>query len=176
MEEDDKGCPMIRMGVSGWVLLQVPAYPGSPGPKAIKRLCVCVCVHSHMAYDGCLKPIYLSWADSPENQNTKRNVLWHSLNVIIVECDMKWQFFMRVKCGRIGISSTLQQQSDTVDMPLPGSHEQRWPTNRITSVDQLFQVAYHKQSYTHLSWQKKFTGRPNLKYFLQWQCLSIIQV
>ena len=30
------------MGVSGWVFLQVLAYPGSPGPKAIKRLCVCV--------------------------------------------------------------------------------------------------------------------------------------
>jgi len=44
MEEDDKGCPMIRMGVSGWVFLLVPAYPGSPGPKAIKRLCVCVSV------------------------------------------------------------------------------------------------------------------------------------
>jgi len=26
MEEDDKGCPMIRMGVSGWVFLLVPAY------------------------------------------------------------------------------------------------------------------------------------------------------
>jgi len=32
------------MGVSGWVFLLVPAYPGSPGPRAIKRLCVCVCV------------------------------------------------------------------------------------------------------------------------------------
>jgi len=44
MEEDDKGCPMIRMGVSGSVFLLVPAYPGYPGPKAVKRLCVCVCV------------------------------------------------------------------------------------------------------------------------------------
>jgi len=43
MEEDDKGCPMIRMGVSGWVFLLVPAYPGCPGPKAVKRLCVCSC-------------------------------------------------------------------------------------------------------------------------------------
>ena len=43
MEEDDKGCPMIRIGVSGWVFLLVPAYPGCPGPKAVK-LCVCVCV------------------------------------------------------------------------------------------------------------------------------------
>jgi len=41
MEEDDKGCPMIRMGVSGWMFLLVP---GSPGQKAVKRLCVCVCV------------------------------------------------------------------------------------------------------------------------------------
>ena len=44
MEEDDKGCPMIRMGVSGWMFLLVPAYPGGPGQKAVKRLCVCVCV------------------------------------------------------------------------------------------------------------------------------------
>ena len=27
-----------------WFVLLVPAYPGSPGKKAIKRLCVCVCV------------------------------------------------------------------------------------------------------------------------------------
>ena len=35
---------MIRMGVSGCVFLLVPAYPGCPGPKAVKRLCVCMCV------------------------------------------------------------------------------------------------------------------------------------
>jgi len=39
MEEVDKGCPMISMGVSGWMFLLVPAYPGSPGQKAV----VCVC-------------------------------------------------------------------------------------------------------------------------------------
>ena len=44
MEEDDKGCPMIRMGVRGWLFLLVPAYPGCHGPSAVKRLCVCVCV------------------------------------------------------------------------------------------------------------------------------------
>ena len=42
MEEDDKGCPMIRMGVSGWVFVLLPTYLGCPGPKAVKRLCVCV--------------------------------------------------------------------------------------------------------------------------------------
>ena len=40
----DKGYPVIRMGVSGWMFLLVLAYPGSPGPKAVKHLCVCVCV------------------------------------------------------------------------------------------------------------------------------------
>ena len=38
MEEDDKGCPMIRLGVSGWVFLLVPAYPGCPGQTAVKWL------------------------------------------------------------------------------------------------------------------------------------------
>ena len=37
MEEDDKGCPIIRMGVSGCMFLLVPAYPGCPGSKAVKR-------------------------------------------------------------------------------------------------------------------------------------------
>ena len=37
MEKDDKGSTMIRMGVSGWMFLLIPAYPGCPGSKAIKR-------------------------------------------------------------------------------------------------------------------------------------------
>ena len=44
MEEVDKGCLMIRTGASGWVFLLVPAYPGSPGHRAINQLCVCVCL------------------------------------------------------------------------------------------------------------------------------------
>ena len=28
------------MGVSGWMFLLVPAYPGSPGPRAVKPLCL----------------------------------------------------------------------------------------------------------------------------------------
>jgi len=45
MEEDDKGCPMIRLGVSGRVFLLVPAYPGCPGQKPLNG-CVCVCIGS----------------------------------------------------------------------------------------------------------------------------------
>jgi len=44
----DKGCPMIRMGV----FLLVLAYPGSPRPKAIKRLFVCVHKIEHLTITG----------------------------------------------------------------------------------------------------------------------------
>ena len=37
MEEADKDWMMIRM-VGGWVFLLVPAHPGSPGQRAVKRL------------------------------------------------------------------------------------------------------------------------------------------
>ena len=37
MEKDDKGSTLIRMGVSGGKFLLVPAYPGCPGSKAVKR-------------------------------------------------------------------------------------------------------------------------------------------
>ena len=37
MEEADKDWMMIRM-VGGWVFLLIPAHPGSPGQRAVKRL------------------------------------------------------------------------------------------------------------------------------------------
>ena len=37
MEKGDKGSMMIRMGVTGWMFLLVPVYPGCPGSKAVKR-------------------------------------------------------------------------------------------------------------------------------------------
>jgi len=33
---------MIRMGVSELMFLLVPAYPGIPGHRVVKRLCECV--------------------------------------------------------------------------------------------------------------------------------------
>jgi len=38
MEKGDKGSTLTRMGVSGWMFLLVPAYPGCPGQRAIKWL------------------------------------------------------------------------------------------------------------------------------------------
>jgi len=48
MEKDDKESTLIRMGVSGWKFLLVPAYPGCPGSKAVKRsLLLLLYRHTH---------------------------------------------------------------------------------------------------------------------------------
>jgi len=38
MEKGDKGSTLTRMGVSGWMFLLVPAYPGCPEQTAVKWL------------------------------------------------------------------------------------------------------------------------------------------
>jgi len=45
MEEADKDWIMVGM-VGGRVFLMVPAHPGSPGQRAVKRLLLC-CVMSY---------------------------------------------------------------------------------------------------------------------------------
>ena len=45
MEKGDKGSTLTRMGVSGWMFLLVPAYPGCPGQTAIKRLLLLCCCY-----------------------------------------------------------------------------------------------------------------------------------
>jgi len=42
MEEADKDWMMIKM-VDGWVFLLVPAHPGSPWQRAVKRLLFFLC-------------------------------------------------------------------------------------------------------------------------------------
>ena len=54
MEKDDKGTTMIRMGVSGWMFLLVPAYPGCPGWKAVKRSLLLFCCFSCDIYRAVL--------------------------------------------------------------------------------------------------------------------------
>jgi len=43
MEEVDKGCLMVRMGVSGWIFLLVPACPGSPDKRPLNGCSSCSC-------------------------------------------------------------------------------------------------------------------------------------
>jgi len=51
MEKDDKGSTMIRMGVSGSMFLLVPAYPGCPGSKAVKRSSLLLLLHVQIPLD-----------------------------------------------------------------------------------------------------------------------------
>jgi len=59
MEKDDKGGTMIRMGVSGWMFLLVPAYPGCPGLKAVKRSLLLLLLQGVTA--SWPVPIYTAW-------------------------------------------------------------------------------------------------------------------
>jgi len=47
MEEADKDWMLIRM-VGGWVFLLVPAHPGSPGQRAVKRLLLLLLLLSYV--------------------------------------------------------------------------------------------------------------------------------
>jgi len=53
MEEADKDWVTIRM-VGGWVFLLVPAHPGSPGQRAVKRSWCC-CSYSNVIVSIFLK-------------------------------------------------------------------------------------------------------------------------
>jgi len=72
MEEVDRGCPMIRMGVSGWMFLLVLAHPGSPAQTAVKQLCVCVCVCIVHRCCGMLLMLYRSTWCATEQQRSAR--------------------------------------------------------------------------------------------------------
>ena len=39
---------MSRRGVSGSMFLLVPAHPGRPGQRVVKRSCVCVCMYERI--------------------------------------------------------------------------------------------------------------------------------
>jgi len=46
------------------VFLRIPAYPGGPGPTAVKRSCVCVCVRGRIGCSagGRMKVGFVSYA------------------------------------------------------------------------------------------------------------------
>ena len=69
MEEVDKGCLMIRMGVSGWMFHLVPAHLGSPGQRAVKQLCV----WCHGSRQCMLLPSICSSAEWPLVRENRKN-------------------------------------------------------------------------------------------------------
>jgi len=61
MEKGDKGSTMIRMGVSGWMFLLVPAYPGCPGSKAVKRSSLLLLYWCHVLEQMLFCSYFCSW-------------------------------------------------------------------------------------------------------------------
>ena len=67
MEKGDKGSTSTRMGVSGWMFLLVPAYPGVPDKRPLNGCCCCWWVflnrYSCVAYKRlyCDYKYHLSW-------------------------------------------------------------------------------------------------------------------
>ena len=124
MEEVDKGCPMIRMGVSGWVFLLVLAYPGSAGLRAVKR-CVCILyrwytprniltacrsyvlerMNTHTQHILCCVCV---WDDSRRNcllaviQTVSRGYTWHLffLSLFPSRSHVSFSLFFFVRCPR----------------------------------------------------------------------------
>ena len=56
---------MSRRGVSGWMFLLVPAHLGSPRQRAVKRLCVCVCVLHNSFMDRLVSKFAIHFAKYP---------------------------------------------------------------------------------------------------------------
>ena len=131
MEEDDKGCPMIRMGVSGWMFLLVRAYPVSPGQKAVKRLCVCVwnqqwqvfIVISPPQIHICIVTILYNWpAHAPSSQKCpSRGGDWNPMQRKVVQTSMP--------PNGIAIGSAVLHSSQVCM-----THTDTWATLRATCV------------------------------------------
>ena len=71
MEKGDKGSTLTRMGVSGWMFLLVPAYPGCPGKMAVKWLLL-----------SSLFPLLTDML--PGRSTSEVMILWHYTNLFII--------------------------------------------------------------------------------------------
>jgi len=63
--------------------LLVPAYPGSPGPTAVKRLCVCVCVCVCV-----LVPYISGWVRSLARQISTQTSSWTHAHLALPHGDV----------------------------------------------------------------------------------------
>jgi len=57
------GFSEIQIGVT----FLVPAHPGSPGKRAIKRVCVCVCFYCHADHSCCFALAICSDSDGDDD-------------------------------------------------------------------------------------------------------------
>ena len=78
---------MSRRGVSRWMFLLVPAHPGRPGQRAVKRSCVFVCLYiilgskggrsvnlNHKQISGLSRTFSFNFKDFPGPGNFKEKI------------------------------------------------------------------------------------------------------
>jgi len=66
------------------MFLLVPAYPGSPGQKAVKRLCVCVLRHGSKFSQQCILTIHTK-TSTADTQITNQLSVVHVMLVLTAE-------------------------------------------------------------------------------------------
>jgi len=66
------------------MFLLVPAYPGSPGQKAVQRLCVCVLRHGSKFSQQCILKIHTK-TSAADTQITNRLSVVHVMLVLTAE-------------------------------------------------------------------------------------------
>jgi len=99
MEKDDKGSTLIRIGVSGWGFLLVPAYPGCPGSKAVKRSLLLF----HIGILNCITVVrcpdnWIRIQDISQKNSPQLTVNKNSVSVITLQ-QRKWLTVEDARCG-----------------------------------------------------------------------------
>ena len=90
MEKGDKGSKLTRMGVSGWMFLLVPAYPGCPGQTAVKWLLLLLLLLLFMGYISALTYYYLLLITSQSCHASKQKPRSSTIGVIRCVRMLSW--------------------------------------------------------------------------------------
>jgi len=129
---------MIRMGVSGWMFLLVPAYPGCPGSKAVKRSLLLLLSRT-------------TWVSRYQKGKT-------SLDFTEAR-DSEWQWH---QLGHMQVCTSLQTYNHASTLPLnflqTGCPSCR-PTNSVKALKGLQLLQY---------WQQKAVLLPPMTKWLLW--------
>ena len=75
-------CSKIQIGFT----FLVPAYPGSPGQRAVKRVCVCVCLQSIRSQAALIKPSICSRIKRDGRADGERPMHMVDSSVLLLYC------------------------------------------------------------------------------------------
>ena len=161
MEKDDKGSTMIRMGVSGWMFLLVPAYPGCPGSKAVKRSLLLLFLQAEYL---------INWV---QHQNSGSSSLWQihgALNACtIIETAIIVIIMMKYLTSRRKVTGSFFQKKISAHLqPLSLIKQHTCQTTQVGYI------AYIDRHSGVLGGIRGYTAYTNLRVFLQRILTSVI--